>query len=192
MTSIHSRSRRRGAVLTAALALAATAVVVSPAAPAQAALGDLLCPYSSGYAVFEPPLQSGVTSTVTAHVSTNNPLPCHSPNGSHPELAWYDEAVNGTATVSDVVDGGGLCNLLFTLTGTGRLTWSDGTTSDDEITFQTDPAKPQTLGGSATITRGTLQGDTVTIAEGVITPNLDCATAGLSRLDFHQATNIFS
>ncbi|WP_190817152.1 hypothetical protein [Saccharopolyspora pogona] len=191
MTSIQSRSRHHGAVLTAALALAATAVVVSPA-PAQAAPGDLLCPDSNGYAVFEPPLQSGVTSTVTAHVSTNNPTPCHSPNGSHPELAWYDEAVNGTATVSSVVDGGGICNLLFTITGTGSLTWSDGTTSDDEITFQTDPAKPKTLGGSATITRGTLQGDTVTIAEGVVTPNADCATAGLSRLDFHQASNTFS
>ncbi|MEO3775845.1 hypothetical protein ABGB16_03120 [Micromonospora sp. B11E3] len=174
----------------AVLAMAATAVVVSPA-PAQAALGDLLCPDSAGYVLFEPPLRPGVTSTVTSHVSTNSPTPCLSPNGSHPELDWYDEVMNGTATVSGV-GGGGICSLLFTLTGTGRITWSDGTTSDDEITLQTDPANPATLGGSAIITSGTLQGDTVTLVAGVVTPNVDCATAGLSRLNFDQAINTFS
>ncbi|MCC3768377.1 hypothetical protein [Streptomyces sp. UNOC14_S4] len=175
----------RAAGLVASVALAGAGLVL-PAAPAQAATGDLSCAVT-GSVTFSPALTP--TRTSTKGNGTGKLSNCISGNGNFSRLQSADIAVSGPAT-ADPSGFAGQCPALINLKVTGTFSWQDGEKSGVSFTLSDDIAAGK-ASITGTVTKGPLKGDTVTAAP-VFTVNTDCATAGLSVLTAQSGAVEFS
>jgi hypothetical protein len=178
--------------LPAAIALSGTAagvvVGLSAAGPAAAAAGDITCT-AQAQLNFSPPLSAA---NPTASVSGSGALTnCFSLTGFTNYKSASLTDFKGTATVSKLLPGGGVCGLLFSATGTITDVWDPvHATSRVNYTVSTDPIAPGSIRIAVKVVSGAFAGDSATLAS-VITPNVDCAVKGLSSLTFDAAVVTF-
>ncbi|MEW2581654.1 hypothetical protein [Streptomyces syringium] len=177
MTTRRAMRSRRTARSTVALAGAVTlaGAALMSAGPAQAAVGDLTCT-ASAMGTFTPPLSpSNTTSTVNVTGTLTN---CVSVNGNFSHLQSATAEASGSATASGPF--ALQCPALLTLNMKGTFTWQNGQKSKFTGTFNTDITNG-TATFSGTITSGPMKGDAISVAP-TVSPNADCATAGLKSL----------
>lgn len=161
--------------LVVTLAIAAGVVGPFSAAPAQAATGDLTCPFA-GQVNFTPALTAtNTTAKASLRIAVFN---CISLNGTHSDLTSATWTASGTVTAAPGLNP---CSLLLKFVVTGPVIWSP---ADEQSTFtgtfNTNPsAGPITI--KADVTKGVLAGDTASAALLPI-PNVDCLVNGLSGL----------
>jgi hypothetical protein len=156
------------------LAAAASTGLLSVATPARAAVVDLVC-LAGAQVNVSPPLTG---TTVTGRpTGDGDVMDCSSPDGAYPDLG------SGAATVTAAMaaSGGGLCDLLLTITGTGEITWNDGQVSTFSLAANTNPAVGHRALG-AVVTSGPLTGDSVRGIPLEIHVNPDCRERGLTTI----------
>ena len=168
----------------AALATVAAAGLLGPAGPARALTVDMTC--SAAFELdFTPPLTATqTTSTAVGRAGIVGCLPL-----TVRAAGLQSAAVTATGQVTS--SGLAPCNLLLTITGTGRFLWNTGQQSHFVFTINTDPTAG-TITLSATITSGRLAGDTITAVPVLAHPNVDCAVTGLTRLTSELAALTFT
>ncbi|MBF6332913.1 hypothetical protein [Nocardia transvalensis] len=142
----------------------AAALIALPAAPAQAAEGDLRCSASVSIA-FQPPLVAGGRSD--AQIG-GNLRDCTSPNGRNPDLTSGTLAGSGSATATPNIFLP--CGVSPSGNGTGTITWSTGATST--VSWEVSG-----MTFSATVTDGKLAGDAITAAVNGL-PQTTCGPQG--------------
>ncbi|WP_107656013.1 hypothetical protein [Nocardia suismassiliense] len=170
--------RSRTATILAAVAPLATALIFLPAAPAQAAEGDLSCSATIEF-TFDPALRANGSSKVTI---SGDFTACSSPNGKHADLG--SGRLQGTGSATATAGGFNPCRLLISVQGDGTIGWAPGGTS----TFDWEITHVPFTGGielSANVTGGELNGDAITLSEHSATSNPGCDTEGLSTLSVH-------
>ncbi|WP_405164087.1 hypothetical protein OG203_02920 [Nocardia sp. NBC_01499] len=167
---------RRIRILTmmAAAAPLAAALAVLPAAPAQAADGDLSCSATFNLTL-DPPLRAGGGANVSISGDLSD---CTSSNGQHAALAAGKLKATGAATAT--AGGFNPCGLLVTAKGNGTLAWVSGGNSSFAWRISPDPITG--LAFSANVTDGQLNGDAITVSPKSAQPNAGCRTSGLSTL----------
>ncbi|WP_433654215.1 hypothetical protein ACQPW1_26370 [Nocardia sp. CA-128927] len=167
---------RRIRILTmmAAAAPLAVALAVLPAAPAQAADGDLSCSATFNLTL-QPPLRAGGAANVSI---TGDLSGCASRNGQHADLR--SGKLNGTGSATATAGGFNPCGLLVTAKGSGTIGWVSG--GDSAFTWRISPDPFTGLAFSANVTGGQLNGDAITVSARSATPNNGCRTNGLSTL----------
>lgn len=167
---------RRIRILTmmAATAPLAVALAILPAAPAQAADGDLSCSATLDLTL-TPPLRAGGDAKVSVSGDLSG---CASRNGQHADLRAGKLTGAGAATAT--AGGFNPCGLLVTAKGNGTIGWVSGADSTFDWRISPDPITG--LAFSATVTGGQLKGDAITVAARSATPNQGCRTNGLSTL----------
>lgn len=174
--AIRSRRAVQGVGALAASAALASAGLLLPATPAQAADVDLICEASAA-GNFSPPLSPSNTSsivTVTRAALTG----CSSPNGKFSQLKSANVTGSGPANASGpFLD---QCAVLLKTTVNGTITWQNHDESGLTFTLNSNITKG-TVQLSGKVTSGPLTGDTIR-ALLVPTLNLDCATAGTKSI----------
>ncbi|MFI7004545.1 hypothetical protein [Nocardia sp. NPDC050175] len=167
---------RRLRILTmmAAAAPLAVALAVLPAAPAQAADGDLSCS-ATFKLTLDPPLRAGGGAKVSVSGDLSN---CASRNGQHADLR--SGKLTGTGSATATAGGFNPCGLLVTAKGNGTIGWVSG--SDSSFGWRIDPDPFTGLAFSANVTGGQLKGDAITVSARDAQPNAGCRTNGLSTL----------
>ncbi|MEG8179436.1 hypothetical protein [Nocardia terpenica] len=164
MASRHFRAM----ALMAAAAPLGLALIALPAAPAQAASGDLSCSATLNLS-FSPALVVGGSSTVQIG---GNASGCTSSNGQHSDLTSSTLAGSGSAT--GAASGVFPCGVQPTGSGTGTITWSTGATSTVSWTVTGTSF-------TATVTDGQLNGDALSGSlAGLPQSTCDPTTGGLA------------
>ncbi|MBF6059787.1 hypothetical protein IU500_01305 [Nocardia terpenica] len=160
----------RAMALMAAAAPLGLALIALPAAPAQAASGDLSCSATLNLS-FSPALVVGGSSTAQIGGNVSG---CTSSNGQHSDLTSGPISGSGSGT--------GASNPIFPCgvspngSGTGTITWSTGATST--VSWQV-----QGTSFTATVTDGQLSGDAITASlNGLPQATCDPTTGGMSAV----------
>jgi hypothetical protein len=137
-------------------------------------VGDLQCVVNFQFN-FDPPLTA--TNTTGSHTANAGFVSCSSPNGHYSDL----RSGNAVATSATVTSSSGPCNLIITISGSGKIDWNTGDTSKFTFSVNTDPSNGAiTL--SATVKSGPLKGDTINAVPVIAHPNVDCLLVGLRTL----------
>ncbi|GAA5072856.1 hypothetical protein [Nocardia iowensis] len=169
-----ARRRIRAMTMIAAAAPLAAALVALPAAPAQAAQGDLTCSATFNLTL-DPPLRAGAAASVAISGNLDN---CTSPNGRYTSIR--SGTLTGTGSATATAGGFNPCRLLVSANGNGTIDWSAG--SDSTFAWRITPDPITGMSFSANVTGGQLNGDTITVVPRSAQPNQGCATNGLSTL----------
>ncbi|MFF3225793.1 hypothetical protein ACFYV7_23555 [Nocardia suismassiliense] len=168
------RRRIRTMSMLAAAAPLAAALAVLPAAPAQAADGDLSCSATLNLTL-EPPLRAGGSAKVSISGDLTN---CISRNGKYTALRSGKLTAAGDATAT--AGGFNPCGLLVTAKGNGTIAWVSG--GDSSLAWRISPDPITGITFSANVTAGQLNGDAITVVPSSAQPNQGCRTNGLSTL----------
>ena len=159
------------------LAACCVAGLVTTGATASALTVDLNCSGSASI-VFSPKLNGSPTN---ASVTNGQLSGCSSPNGSQPVTS---ATINAPALTASG------CFPVFSITGTGTLTWNDASTSTLSVNLSTNP-----LGGLAiniVVTAGRMVGDRATPVPIFVPHGLGCGLGGTSSLDATILSALFT
>jgi len=155
------------------VAAVASTGLLSAASPAHAAAIDLQCALNVQLN-FNPPLT--ISHTTGSPTGGGGVVDCQSPGGKYPDLK------SGTATVlnASATSSGDPCDLLLTVTGTGKVTWDGGQTSQFNFTANTNPANGSPT-FKAKVTSGPLADDTSRVFRSSSIPTRTAGPMGSAR-----------